>query len=61
MMIKKMVIMTEKEYIESFGWKPEDLSASELKEVRKELCEIEKGNVILDSVLFHKPFISVLP
>lgn len=56
-----MVIMTEKEYIESFGWKPEDLSASELKEVRKELCEIEKGNVILDSVLFHKPFISVLP
>ena len=54
-MIETNADMTELEYIESFGRKPEDLSASELKEVRNELQEIEKGNVILDSVLFHKP------
>ena len=46
--------MTEKEYIESFGFEPEELTAEELKEVRKELKEIKDGKVILDGVLAHK-------
>ena len=46
--------MTEKEYIESFGWSPQDLTEKELKEVRKEMRDIKKGLVILDSVLDRK-------
>lgn len=46
--------MTEKEYIESFGWEPEDLTEKELREVRREIRDIEKGAIILDSILFRK-------
>ena len=46
--------MTEKEYIESFGWEPENLSKDELKAVRKELRDINNGRVVTDGVLFFK-------
>jgi hypothetical protein len=46
--------MNEREYIESFGWEPEDLTEDELKEVREEIKEIESGMVLLDGVLFYK-------
>ena len=46
--------MNEREYIESFGWEPEDLTEDELKEVREEIKEIESGMVLLDGVLFFK-------
>ena len=46
--------MNEREYIESFGWEPEDLTEDELKEVREEIKEIESGKVLLDGVLFFK-------
>ena len=46
--------MDERKYIRSFGWKPEDLTEEELKEVHEEIKEIESGMVVLDGVLFHK-------
>ena len=46
--------MNERKYIKSFGWKPEDLTDDELKQVREEMKEIESGKVILDGVLSHK-------
>lgn len=47
--------MTEKEYIESFGWKPEDLTEEEVKAVHEEFLEVQKGAIILDGVLANKP------
>lgn len=49
--------MTEKEYIESFGFDPEDLTADELEEVREELRDIESGAIVLDGVLAMKPIV----
>ena len=46
--------MDEKEYIKSFGWRPEDLTDDELNQVREEIKEIESGKVILDGVLSLK-------
>jgi len=46
--------MNEREYINSFGWKPEYLTEDELKQVREEIKEIESGKVILDGVLAFK-------
>lgn len=46
------------EYVESFGWRVEDLTEQELKEVEKEMEDISNGMVILDSILFKKPFSS---
>ena len=50
--------MNEREYINSFGWKPEDLTEDELKQVREEFQEIESVKVILDGVLAFKLFAS---
>ncbi|MBR4001794.1 MAG: hypothetical protein IKI89_05415 [Bacteroidales bacterium] len=46
--------MSEKEYIESFGFHPQDLIEDELTQVRQELKEIESGKIILDGVLAFK-------
>ena len=46
--------MDEKEYIESFGFHPQDLTEDELTQVRQELKEIESGKIILDGVLAFK-------
>lgn len=46
--------MDEKEYIESYGFQPEDLTEDELKLVRKELKAIQSGKIILDGVLAFK-------
>ena len=46
--------MSEKEYIESFGFHPQDLTEDELTQVRQELKEIESGKIILDGVLAFK-------
>ncbi len=46
--------LTEREYIKSFGWEPEDLTEDKLKQARKELKEIESGKIILDGVLAFK-------
>lgn len=46
--------MSEKEYIESFGFHPQDLTPDELTQVRQELKEIESGKTILDGVLAFK-------
>ena len=42
------------EYIKSFGWTAEELTKEELAEVKKELRDINKGMIVMDSVLFHK-------
>ena len=47
--------MTLDEYIESFGWKREELTEGELREVRREMKAKEAGLIVLDGVLFHKP------
>lgn len=46
--------MTEKEYINSFGFEPGDLTDEELEQVREELKEINRGASILDGVLAQK-------
>lgn len=46
--------MSEKEYIESFGFHPQDLTEDELTQVRQELKEIESGKIILDGILAFK-------
>ena len=48
--------MNEREYIKSYGWKPEDLTEDELKQVREEIKEIDSGKIILDGVLAFKIF-----
>ena len=52
--------MSEKEYIESFGRTPEELTEDELKAVRQEIRAIEKGKIILDGILARKPFTPTL-
>ena len=47
-------IISEKEYIESFGFHPQGLTPDELAQVRQELKEIESGKIILDGVLAFK-------
>ena len=46
-----------KAYVESFGWRIEDCSEQELKEVEKELEDLSKGRIILDSVLSKKTIV----
>ena len=46
--------MSEKEYIESFGFHPQGLTPDELTQVRQELKEIESGKIILDGILAFK-------
>ena len=47
-------MMTVEEYIESFGFKPEDLTPEEMKEVKEEVKAINAGETILDGVLSFK-------
>lgn len=49
---------TLKAYVESFGWKVEDLTEQELKKVEKEIEDQEKGMIIPDGILFFKPITS---
>ena len=44
--------MELKEYVESFGWKMEDLTPQEIREVKTELRAKEKGMIVMDGVLF---------
>ncbi|MBQ9877793.1 MAG: hypothetical protein IJM29_02665 [Bacteroidales bacterium] len=46
--------MDEKEYIQSYGFQPEDLTEDELQQVRNELQAIQSGKIILDGVLAFK-------
>lgn len=46
--------MELKEYVESFGWKMEDLTPQEIREVKTELRAKEKGMIVMDGVLFWK-------
>jgi len=46
--------MELKAYVESFGWKMEDLTPQEIREVKKELRARNKGMIVMDGVLFWK-------
>ena len=50
--------MDIKEYVESFGWKIEDLTPYEMREAKKELHAINNGMMILDGVLTWKGLMS---
>ena len=44
-----------KEYVESYGWKVEDLTEQELEKEKEEIEDQEKGMIIPDGILFFKP------
>ena len=46
--------MELKEYVESSGWKLEDLTPKELRAVKRELRAINQAYDVLDGVLFWK-------
>ncbi len=40
--------------LEEYGLKESDLTENELKELQEEILAEEKGEIVLDGVLFHK-------
>lgn len=52
--VLKIIYMSIEEYVKSFGYKMSDLTPEDIKKVRKEVEDINKGYEILDGHLLSK-------